>query len=284
MRIDQTRIKAFWANPERFRLAYECNVVPAVTGYALQRGLVFHVVLDLRALGWEWSTVTDVLHGRAVGSDGRLLHITNPQALAAGLAMAEAYLSRPADYTILRTELEFDFPIDGSPHSGVGRLDQLVQEADGRYWLLEFKTGSPKTQLTGKYGKKDEWEQDKQADFEILGARSHGYEVEGLRVQYVLETTPPKVWEPLYVTRTEAQLQRTKLMVHQTCELIQMSRETFGIEQPWVHCSGFPCNSDASYCDHKLICGREGPITAELLGAGWTQREEHLALLRDANG
>lgn len=278
MLIDQTRYKQFWANPERYRMAYELNIVPAVPGYALQRGIVFHTVLDLTALGYTANAIELILRGKEPSSDGRKLNISNVQALHAGLSMAQAYLDNADTYDVIETELEFKFDIEGSEHGGIGRLDQLIREDNGKLWLLEFKTGSPKTRITTKTS---EWETDKQADFEILGARSHGHEVEGLRVQYVLETTPPRVVEPIYITRSEAQLQRTKLSIHQTCELIEVHRNVFGINQPWTHRSEFPCNGDASYCEHRTICGTAGSLCAEDLGKEWAKREEHLAILRN---
>lgn len=276
MKIDGTRTKAFWSNPERYRLAYECNLTPAVTGYALQRGIAMHTALDLAALNYPHAAMVAVLKGKILSSDGRLLELADSHAAAMGLALAEAYLAKADTYEVIESELEFDFRIDGSEHRGVGRLDQIIKLDDGKLWLLEFKSGSSKTSRSRK---EEEWLSDLQADFEILGARSAGYEVEGVRVQYVLEMTPPRVWEPLLVSRSDAQLQRSKLFIHQTCETVEMYRATFGLEQPWPHLANWPCTGDASYCGYQNICGCEGPLTVSRF-KGFKLREEHLALLR----
>lgn len=273
MVIDQTRTKAFWSNPEAYRIQFQLNIVPAAKSYYLDRGTAFHTYIDLKSKSHDVAYTCDVLRG-LVDYQGQRFNIPQ-KPLDQGMMMGDAFLSRHqlGEYTIEASELEFNVPIDGSPHAMVGRLDQVVT-IDGKQWLLEFKTANAKASFSKK---ETEWESDIQADFEIIGARSFGYEVEGVLVQYVLETSPIKVWAPLEVRRSEAQLARTLLMVHQTCETVEMYKSTFGLEQPWPHLPNWKCQGD--WCEYKGICQQQG-MTLESCGKGWKKRDEHLVILQ----
>ena len=45
---------AFWRNPERYRLTYECNLVPITLDYGLSRGISFHLIKE-----GKWHGLTD---------------------------------------------------------------------------------------------------------------------------------------------------------------------------------------------------------------------------------
>lgn len=272
MRISQTRLKKFWQNPEAYRLQYVLDLVPSSPGYALQRGSVFHAVLNLKARGETDEHIANVLRGTVPDYDGRMLVIQSEDALRNGVAMAEAYINLPwaANLQVVETEKDFNFQIPGSPHFISGRIDQIVTNGDSVY-ILEFKTASSK-QYRG--AKEADWANDIQADFEFLGAESLDIEVDGLQAQYVIEARPPKVWEPIFVSRTKAQLERTKLFAHQTCETILMYENTFGPDQPWPHLNNWPCNGDKKWCDYRDICQCSGEELIQLTsGPEWAERK-----------
>lgn len=273
MVLDQTRTKAFWNNPEAYRIQFQLNIVPAAKSYYLDRGTAFHTYIDLKSKGFEDYYVMEVMGG-LVTYQGQRFNIAQ-KPLEQGVAMGEAFLGRHqlGSYVVEDSELEFQYQIEDSPHSMVGRLDQIVT-IDGKKWLLEFKTANAKAQRSKK---ETEWETDIQADFEIIGARGFGFDVEGVLIQYVLETAPIKVWEPIPVHRSEAQLNRTILMVHQTAETIEMYKSTFGLEQPWPHLPNWKCQGD--WCEYKGICQQQG-MTLESCGKGWAHRKEHLEILQ----
>lgn len=273
MVIDQTRTKAFWSNPEAYRIQFQLNIVPAAKSYYLDRGTAFHTYIDLKSKGLYDVEILEVLSGETE-YQGQRFNISEKPRLQ-GLSMGEAFLGRHqlGQYTIEASELEFRYQIPDSPHEMVGRLDQVIK-IDGKQWLLEFKTANAKASFSKK---ETEWESDIQADFEIIGARSYGFDVEGVLVQYVLETSPIKVWAPLEVRRSEAQLARTLLMVHQTCETVEMYKSTFGLEQPWPHLPNWKCQGD--WCEYKGICQQQG-MTLESCGKGWKKRDEHLVILQ----
>lgn len=273
MKLDQTRYKAFWESPERYRLNYGLNIVPAKKSFYLDRGIAFHTTVDLASKFFNEQDIEEILTG-AREYQGKY-HAVEQKARESGVSLAQAFLSNNhlGQYKVLGSEQEFDVPIEGSPHSAVGRLDQVI-EIDDKKWILEFKTANAKT----SYSKKEkEWETDVQAGFELLGAKSLGYSVEGVLVQYVVDKNPPAVWEPLEVKRSNALLQRLKLTIHQTCETIEMYLGAFGVEQPWPHLDNWKCNG--GYCEMASICQKQG-VTIENCGAGWMKREEHLEILQ----
>jgi hypothetical protein len=118
MIIDQTRMKAFWRNPERFRLTYELNLVPKATAYGLSRGIAMHTIAELRHQGQTREQIDAVLQEKQCG----------PKPIAVAWQMADE-LERKYAGSAIRTvavEQEFVFPIPGSPHSW--------PVASTRYW------------------------------------------------------------------------------------------------------------------------------------------------------
>lgn len=275
MTLDQTRTKAFWSNPEAYRIQFQLDIVPAAKSYYLDRGTAFHTYIDLHSKGLSISEIDSILSGSSLYQGQTFEVAEKPR--SQGITMGQAFVSKNqlGEYKVLESELEFRAPISGSPHEAVGRLDQVI-EIDGETWLLEFKTANAKASLSKK---ETEWESDIQADFEMLGAAHCGYVVEGVLVQYVIESTPIKVWAPIPVKRTLAQLARTQLMIHQTAETIEMYKATFGIDQPWPHLSNWKCQGE--WCEYKGICQQEG-LSVEACGKGWKKREEHLEILQVA--
>ena len=170
-------------------------------------------------------------------------------------------------------------PIEGSPHSIVGRLDEIV-EWNGGLWVGEAKTANMKETLPKL---QERWRTNKQADFVLIGAAHLGYAVEGVLVRAIVEKHPPIIL-PVVVKRTSAELDRHRLAVHQTAELIEFMRASFGIDQPWPHLTGqWPC-AVAGKCAYENLCGKVCGQwdTAEM--EKFKRREEHLELLKGASG
>jgi len=278
MMIDQTRYKAFWQNPELYRLKYEKNLVAKAMAYGLSRGTAFHCIADLKAGGMPDDFIQAVLEGREPDPRGQTLSLSPDAIQNAWILWRVFEATYPPEYGIqvLDHEREFQVPIGAEArHFAVGRLDQIVMY-QGDLWVGEMKTAYAKA----SYDKLlDDWNHNKQADFVMLGARSLGFEVKGVLVRYAVEKTPPVCFPPLEITRSEHALNLTLLNVHQTCEIIEMLRATFGIEQPWPHLSNWPC-SVVGKCEHEAICGRASDEIDPAELEGFKSREEHLVLMR----
>lgn len=266
MVIDQTRFDAFWRNPDRYRLAYELNIVPKARSFDLDRGLAFHKIVELAAKGMSKEAIDEEL--AVMG-----LH---PRAIPVAWQLFGAFKRKYPVEEVLGTEQEFLHQIPGSPHGMVGRLDQVVRR-NGLIWLSETKTANSRK----NYDKVvEEWTQKKQADFEILGARSLGFEPEGVWVRVIKEGNPPLTWE-LEVRRSDFRLRLTELQVHQTCETILMYRDTFGIDKPWPHPNfSWPCSSPGR-CEYEGICQQDRCELNESALEDFREREEHLEIVRE---
>jgi hypothetical protein len=157
----------------------------------------------------------------------------------------------------------------------VGRIDEILAYHNTT-WVGEAKTAYAKE----NYDKLlDKWANDVQADFVILGARELGYDVNRVLVRVVVERVPPMCFPPIEVKRSEHQLAVMSLNIHQTCEIIEMMRATFGIDMPWPHLANWPCNV-LDKCEFSSICGRATEeITPDEL-ALFKKREEWLELMR----
>ena len=268
MYLDQTRFDAFWRNPELYRLTYEVNLVPTVMPYGLARGVAFHRIAELSAAGKSEQEINAALQNEGL-----------PQRAIAVAWVLWRECERTADPNQVKLgfELEFVSPIAGSPHAMVGRLDEILKLGE-EVWVGELKTANEKARYERV---RQEWEQKKQADFVLLGARALGYDPKGVLVRIVVEGAPPKVW-PFAVTRSDHQLQATELAVHQTCEIVEFMRRTFGTSMPWPHISyNYPC-SMPDKCEYQEICQRKTTdwTTEEL--QGFKPREEHLELMKAA--
>jgi hypothetical protein len=275
--IDQTRYDAFWRNPERYRLTYELNLVPKTMQYGLARGTAFHLIAEERARGRSKEEIDAILRGQQPGTRGPVEPIEEKAIEAAWVLWnaMEAKYPRDPNIELVASELEFMYQIPGSPHYMVGRIDQVLAR-NGELWCGEFKTANARA----RYDKfVEDWKQKAQADFEIVGAHSFGYKVEGVWVRQVVETTPPTVWE-LEERRSQHRLQVMMLNVHQTCEIITMMKATFGINQPWPHLSlSWPCSMGGK-CEYETICQQDFEALTPNDLESFKQREEHLDCVR----
>lgn len=282
MTIDQTRYDAFWNNPERYRLTYECNLVPGKLPYGLARGIAMHVIMEESAYGRTHEEIEAILKGECPNSKGEMIQepiSDEPRANAWIMAEAvlEAYpLHGDSSCELIQPEAEFKFQIVGSPHFMAGKVDQILSR-DGELWCGELKSANAKKrfdQIT------EEWQQKSQADFEILGARSLGFDVHGVFVRTVVEKSPVVIW-PLDVTRTEHRLQLKMLNVHETCEIIETLRASIGSDAPWPHVPlTFPCNRGGS-CEYERICGNRVSEISPADLEEFKERTEHLPCIAD---
>jgi len=268
MRIDQTRYDAFWRNPEKYRLAYELDIVPRATPYGLERGTAFHLIAEGRAKGASDEEIEQLMKDAGIKEKTR----------AVSWAMYNEYERKyiGSDIEVIAAEMEFIAPILGSPHEMVGRIDQIIRRGE-HLWVGELKTANAKAQYDRMV---EDWRGKPQADFVILGARALGHDPVGVFVRAITETAPPKVWE-IEVRRSEHQLNLMSYQVHVTCETIEMYRRTFGIDAPWPHVPlSYPC-SMSGRCEYEGVCGLASVQMTEEMLAGYKQREEHLDLMKD---
>jgi hypothetical protein len=275
MKIDQGRYKLFWRNPEMYRLVYEIGIVPETADWSLQRGTAFHVIADMQARGATDEQIDAVLRGEQPDSSGRYLKLTE-QAIDSGRALwNRCQKSDLAQAHVVASEAEFEFDCFDSPHKGVGRLDRVI-EYDGELWVLEFKTTHPRRtqeQLINS------WKGDVQADFEILGAESLGFEVRGVIVQYVVEDTPPRLMMPIPVIRSPQELDTTRVNIHNTCEIIELLRRLNPLNIPWPHLdTSWPCSA-RDRCPFRDLCQKVS--NWDSMPPGFERRVEHLRILRE---
>jgi hypothetical protein len=283
MIIDQTRYDAFWANPEKYRLTYECNLVPCVLPYGLARGIAMHTIAEELAQGKTREEVDLILQGKIPGSRGMIQEPINEHARTMAWALWDELdrqypLFGDPNCRLVASEAEFKFQIPGSRHFMAGRIDQII-ERNGQLWCGEFKTANAKKSFDKV---SEEWQQKSQADFEIIGARSLGYNVEGVWVRTIVEKNPPVVW-PLEVRRSEHALQYKMLQVHETCETIELYRNVFGIDNPWPHVPfNWPCCKGGA-CEYERICGRRFSELTEADLEDFKPRKEHLDCMNDVD-
>lgn len=272
MTIDQTRYQAFLRSMEMYRLKYLQNlVVPKdKVGYGLARGTAFHVIADEKYKGTQQAGIDAAL----------IASVSDTRAISKAKAMHKAFeckYAASAQLVKVASEVEFRFQIEGSKHDMAGRIDEILSYK-GQVWCGETKTVNAKAD----YAKLSyEWRRNPQADFEILGARSLGYQVEGVLVRTVTEHIPPRIWE-LEVTRSADQLKVLQYNVHQVCEQIEMMIATYGIDNPWPHNNScYPCSME-DRCEYQEICGKPTSQVSKELRTQYVQRQEHLPIITAA--
>jgi hypothetical protein len=274
--IDQTRFEAFWRNPDKYRLTYELNLTPKALPYGLARGSALHLIEELSAKKWSREQINAALKGEGDNLRGYQTEKLPEKAIGIAWGMYDELQRHSAGLQVIGVEQEFKFDIPGSPHSMVGRLDKIVMR-NGELWCEELKTANAKSRFDQR---DDEWKWKAQAGFEIIGARTLGYDVRGVLVRYIIEAVPPKAWPHIEARRSDHQLQVLQLNVHQTCEIIQMLKRTFGADQSWPHLGmNWPCGTPGK-CEYEGICQH---ATKQLTSNDliyFKPREEHLEMLR----
>jgi hypothetical protein len=277
--IDNSRYSSFWANPELYRLTFEVNIVPKITPFYFGRGIHLHELNEAR------NKATMALEN--LSNDPQKISERSKQM---GQALFEAFKRRwdgDLSFQLLHdggshlAEIEFRHQIPGSPHSIVGKMDEILMYK-GEPWVGDVKTANKNTTEAKK---RIEFGYASQPLFYINAARMLGYPVKGMVYRVVTEHTPPKHFV-IESKRTEYQLQQHLRSVHQTAETILMYRKTFGIDKPWPHGFPYPCNStsfDGSpACEYSSICQRPTSELTEDDLANFTRRIDHLKTLREA--
>jgi hypothetical protein len=177
------------------------------------------------------------------------------------------------------SEIEFEAKIPSSPHSLIGKMDELI-EYEGALWVGDYKTANAKATENKK---RIEFEDSTQSDFYINAMRLLNRPVKGMLYRVVTEHVPSQHYV-IPVTRSESRLDVSLLNIHQVCEMITIMLDTFTAEKPWPHPgSSFPCNwrgiNGKSMCEFETLCRRP---TSELTQADLEQfvpNKPHLALM-----
>ena len=279
MRLDHSRWAAFYANPEKYRLVYEKNLVPRDVPFPLARGIHLHSLHEARNKSLT-PTATNalVLLNEGISEKAKLV----------GTAMYAAFKRKYDGDSRIKlvfddgkplAELEFDVPIPGSPHSIIGKIDEII-EYKGALWLGDLKTANAKASLSRK---QTEFRWSKQPNFYLNAARLLGYPVVGMLYRVVTEHTPPQFWE-VEAKRTDHDLSISLWNIHQTCEHIEFYRRTFGVDKPWPHLNhSYPCNHDYNgkpSCEYADICTKSMDELTEDDLAPFRVRQDHIELMR----
>ncbi len=269
MNLSVTSFREFWDNPERYRLVHQKNWVPAETPFSLERGISMHVALQVMGAGGTEEETLDMLIGAKPRPDGRVEALTNTRALSEGVGMAKALLPLPA---ALAREAYFQFPVS-LHNSGHGIIDFIRADEV----IVEFKSVNPRASYSQK---EKDWNTDPQADFELLGAAALGIKRPRLIVQYVQEPSKRgedwKVWEPVPVVRTPAQLEVMRNNIEVTASMIQGLIQSPGIDHPWPHLENWKCGEN---CPFRGVCGH---ITSDFTQPppGFRTREDYLKAVK----
>lgn len=268
MKLDATRYNAWYNNPERYRLEWVQNIRLKEPQEGLSIGTAFHLMVEGSLLGW---TPEELL--KRLGEEE-----ISPTFINEARALYNAYVSYGPNLEMIASEMEFEYPIPGSPHSMVGKIDQIVKYG-GRLWVHDFKTAKKGM----KFGwKENEWKAEIAPSFYILGARHLGYDVVGELIQYISRDEPVKVHPLIETERSEQELNLSTLAVHQTCEQIEMMLNTFGPDLPWPHLKTIFC-AGKDKCPFGRICGVSKPRDILHFNEFFSDRKEHLKIIGDNN-
>ena len=272
MKIDASRYVMFWANPERYRLRELWKLVPvkpkagtfaSLLTFGRRRGTCVHELLDANYRGVGEFEAVQSLKGGGFGD----------KEISVALDMARSVLDRYAAERRLAHEVLFEYPIPGTAHSLVGRIDG-IHEADGEVFVNDYKTSKYRPAKELGY-KLDEYCRSVQVSFYLLGARQLGFECR--RFRYVLVSSarkgPGAQISERFTERTDLELTEFARQVAMTCDLIEWMKQTFGIERPWPQ---LPSRFDS---DYALIAGRK--MYRDYVPEGFEPKKEHLSLMEE---
>src|SRR5882762_754214 len=286
MRISNSEYTAFLNNPERYRLMYKAplgdkktGISPAQRSLWLDRGSVFHLLMEAHNKDWsKEQTEAKLKEGKfdaKATQNGQALFMAFKQRYNGD----QRFSIQQWDEHQVASEIEFEAKIPGSPHSLIGKIDELI-EYEGAIWVGDYKTANAKATENKK---RIEFEDSSQSDFYINAMRLLGRPVKGMLYRVVTEHVPSQHYV-IPITRSESRLDVSLLSIHQVCEMIAMMMDTFGIDKPWPHPgSSFPCNwrgiNGKSMCEFETLCRRP---TSELTQADLEQfipNKPHLSLM-----
>jgi PD-(D/E)XK nuclease superfamily len=269
MRIDASRYSMFWANPERYRLRELWKLAPqepkagtfaSLLTFGRRRGTCLHELLDADYRGVSEAEAVQGLR------DGGF----NDAEIEVARNMAAAVRERYQDEERLVHEALFEYPIEGSPHSMVGRIDG-IHRLDGDVFVNDYKSSKHRSKKDLAI-KLDEYCRGPQVSFYLLGAPTLGFITK--RFRYVLvsggrEAASIQVNER-FCERSSLELAEFARQVAMTCDLILWMKKTFGIERPWPQIPERFGNDYAAIAGQKCY---EGYIPE-----GFTTKKEHLPL------
>lgn len=221
--LTHSRAKTFRACPRKHALAYTLGYRARGTSTALAFGNAVH-----KALEFYWLERMAQQEGSSFTADPfealEVLHDPFLRAKARVLCAAYFALWDVEAVTVLGVELPFAFPLVNERGRASsywflgGKIDLLVQLADGRIALVEHKTSSEDTSAGGAY--RDRLAMDSQVSIYFEGARSLGYEADVCVYDVLLKPTQ----SPLEATPIE-QRKYTKATKTKPSQLYANQRE-----------------------------------------------------------
>lgn len=286
MRISNSEFTAFLNNPERYRLMYKAplgdkktGISPAQRSFWLDRGSAFHLLMEAHNKGWSKEQTDAKLKEGGFDvkatQNGHALYLSFTQRYRGD----ERFRLQDWEHGIVASEIEFEAKIPGSPHSLIGKMDELI-EYEGTIWVGDYKTANAKATENKK---RIEFEDSSQSDFYINAMRLLGRPVKGMLYRVVTEHNPPQHYV-IPVIRSDSRLDVALLSIHQVCEMITMMMDTFTASKPWPHPgSSFPCNwygiNGSSNCEYSTLCRRPSEELTEADLEQFVPNKPHLSLM-----
>lgn len=206
--LTHSRAKTFRACPRKHALAYTLGYRARGTSNALAFGNAVHKALELYWLNRMAEQQAELLGGDPLEALD-VLHDPFLRAKARVLCAAYFALWDVEAVTVLAVEAAFAFPLVNERGRASsywylgGKIDLLVQLADGRIAIVEHKTSGEDTSAGGAY--RDRLAMDSQVSIYFEGARSLGYEADVCIYDVLLKPTQ----SPLEAT-PEAERKYTK--------------------------------------------------------------------------
>jgi hypothetical protein len=267
MRIDASRYSRFWQNPEMYRLREIWKLSPkepaagtfaSLLTFGRRRGTCLHELLDA-----DYRKVSEAEAVQCLKDGG-----FDDKAIQVAKNMAAVVRDRYASEERLAHEVLFEYPIEGTPHILVGRIDG-IHRANGEVFINDYKSSKHRSKADLGY-KLDEYCRGAQVPAYLLGARALGYDLRKFR--YVLvsgggEAASVQIHQR-FTERTSLELSEFARQVGITCELILWLKRTYGTERPWPQING-PFDRD-----YEAIAGKkqyDGYIPD-----GYEPKKEHL--------
>jgi len=278
VKIDASRYTMFWQNPERYRLRELWKLAPeepkagtfaSLLTFSRRRGTCFHELRDAEYKGIsEFQAIQELKDGGFGNKE-----------IDAAKRMVAAVRDRYPDEKYLAHEVTFEYQIPSSPHVLTGRLDHIF-ERDGEIHVGDWKTSKHRSKKDMAF-LGDKYCGGPQVGFYLLGARTLGFDARRFTYRLVFDrrsggTTGVQIVER-DAPRTGLELKRLERDVHQTCELIEFLKSTFGIQQSW------PTIYEPFDGGYAPILGKQ--MYDNYLPDGFTEKIEHLeTMMEDEEG
>lgn len=275
MKIDASRYNLFWSNPERYRLREIWKLAPiepkadsfaALLTYGRRRGTCTHELLDGKYRGVPREQSIAELKDGGFGD----------KEIAAALRLVSAVEERYPGEAYLAHEAVFEYQISDSPHVMTGRVDHILPSIqEGAPPIIGDWKSSRKRTKKEMAALIDSYKASAQVSFYMLGVPTLGFAV-GDFLYRILEDRGPKEKPRIYeawTTRGSLELAKFARGVHQTCELIEWMKRTFGVENPWPNLWEPFDKGYSSMLGQKMFEG--------FMPEGFTERVEHLETMDD---